>query len=283
MGGGAEQFGLIANLKTLLLPNCSLLLVDTISSPVSHCIIQQPWCFSLCLLWHLNTQPEEKTVHSHIQILRLLVLFRPTCEPSVGTMWVRRLVHVCAFMSMFAAWRENRMLVSSGQTDSPGPAGIRLKPPADIHTAAAGLIACLSSLKGKAAALFTPPLSAVVAERFSLISKCCFSSSGSASCQHLGLFHIFQCSCQIQQTVLIPACCLVWSYSIMYQTTLCSPRNLITEFRLLYWMCADMMETLIHVRNVTLVLYVSESDPPPLTNVPSTNSHTVFSTAEWIR
>lgn len=100
-------------------------------------------------------------------------------------------------------------LVKEGPADGPGPAGVGLKPPADIHTAAAGLIACLSSLKGKAAALFVPPPpSAFTAERFSLIPKCCFSSSGSASLQLLGLFSIFQCSGQIQQNVLIPACCL---------------------------------------------------------------------------
>ncbi len=78
---------------------------------------------------------------------------------------------VCGFIFMCGPEKTACWLVKEGPVDSPAPAGVGLKLPADIHTVAAGLIACLSSLKGKAAAHFILLLSAFVAEQSRVSSQ----------------------------------------------------------------------------------------------------------------
>lgn len=81
-------------------------------------------------------------------------------------------------------------LVREGAADSPCSAGATgLKLPADIRTVAAGLIACLSSLKGNAAVHFRLLPSAFMTEQSGVGSK--KNKNASALFEHLGLFYIF--------------------------------------------------------------------------------------------
>lgn len=150
--GGEVHFGFITSLKkTLLLPNCRLLLVSTTGSSVSHCIIQQPWYFCLSLSSTLNYRQNKNKVHSHIQILRQKLRTRtPFCVLHTNLWTVCRRLCVYIYCGSELEGKTACWLSEEGPADSPGPAGVGLKPPADIHTTAAGLIACLSSPKGKA-------------------------------------------------------------------------------------------------------------------------------------
>lgn len=105
----------------------------------------------------------------------LFVFSITTCEACRGVVWVCRLIHVCLYLCVDRSLKEKTAcwFVKKAPADSPGP-----PVPADIHTVAAGLIAGLSSLKGKAAVHFIQLLSAFVAEQNGLISKCWFSFTG---------------------------------------------------------------------------------------------------------
>ena len=166
-----------------------LLLVRTAGSSVSHCIIQQPWYFSLSFLWHPNAQLEEKRF-THIfkyctrsfQQEHLHLFCMPTCEPSVGTVWVIRLACVCVEGLLRRVGRQSRPGGSQAAA-----ACWRLRRSSRAN--------CPSVLpKGRScAALHT-------AECLSFIPKCWFFFFSACL--------IFLCSCQIQQNVLIPARCL---------------------------------------------------------------------------
>lgn len=101
----------------------------------------------------LNTQLQAKKnkVHSHIQILRQKLRTRtPFCVLHTNSWTVCRRLCVYIYCGSELEGKTACWLSEEGPADSPGPAGVGLKPPADIHTTAAGLIACPSSPKGKA-------------------------------------------------------------------------------------------------------------------------------------
>lgn len=110
-----------------------------------------------------------QTLHQELQTRTLLAALHTDLRASVDIMWVCRLVNVCLYSCVegkTACW-----FVKEGPADSPDPAGVGLKPPADVHAVAVGLIACPSSLKGKAAVRFVQPLSAFTAEQSSDYSQ----------------------------------------------------------------------------------------------------------------